>query len=103
MDFEVDNTAIIKIRELRPSKEHGLRIAVHGGGCSGFSLSMKWAESPEESDIIIIAGDTLVFIDKKSSLFLNGSLLSYEDSLTSAGFNVLNKQFKSKCGCGSSF
>ncbi len=103
MDFEVPEKSLSKIRELRPSPEHGIRIGVHGGGCSGLSYSMVWAEAPEPNDVIITITDVLIFIDKKSSIFLNGSTLEYEDGLTSAGFKLVSAKMKGVCGCGSSF
>ncbi len=103
MEFEVAETAILKIRELRPTPEHGLRIAVHGGGCSGLSYSMEWAEGPQDKDIIVTTFDVIVFIDKKSSLFLAGSLLSYEPGLVSAGFKLTSAKMRNVCGCNKSF
>ncbi len=103
MEFEVDEAAYLKIKELRPSQEHGIRIAVYGGGCSGLSYSMEWLEAPKDGDQIIIHKDALVFIDKKSSLFLTGAMLQYEESLTSAGFKITSAKMKNVCGCGESF
>jgi iron-sulfur cluster assembly accessory protein len=102
MQLEIDQLAVKKIKELRPTPESALRVTLKGGGCSGLSISMVWVHSPEDSDIIVLKDDIQVFVDSKSSLFLDGFMLSYNDSLTDAGFK-LNKPGVSFCGCGQSF
>jgi iron-sulfur cluster assembly protein len=103
MNFEVTELALAKIREFRPTHEHGIRIVVMGGGCSGLTYSMKWVESPEENDEILMDEDVLIFIEKKSSLFLNEAMLDYDEGLVSAGFKITGSKIKNSCGCGKSF
>lgn len=78
----------------------GMRLAVRGGGCSGLSYSMEWAAGPNPTDLVL---GGLVFVDKKSLLFLGSSELDYVESLAFSGFRVQNPQAKSTCGCGESF
>lgn len=100
--ISVTQEAILKIKELRPTDDSCIRITCSGGGCSGFQYDMKWTESPEINDKIIIQEDITLFIESRSSLFLKGFVLSYEDGLTSAGFK-LSKPDIQFCGCGKSF
>jgi iron-sulfur cluster insertion protein len=82
---------------------HGLRVAVRGGGCSGFQYGLDFAESAGESDQIIDVGPFKVFIDPISSQYLQGATLDFLDGLSGTGFKISNPNAKSTCGCGQSF
>lgn len=103
MTFSISPLALTKIKEFRPNEQSSLRLKVLSGGCSGFRYDLSWAESPEDSDKIILIDDIQVFIENKSSLFLNNSELDYVDALTNSGFKINSNAFKEKCGCGQSF
>ncbi|MBI5283218.1 MAG: iron-sulfur cluster assembly accessory protein [Candidatus Solibacter usitatus] len=99
-------TAIGKVKEILGSQEPkpaGLRISVVGGGCSGFSYSMAFENSPGLLDKTYNFEDLKVFIDQASMLYLDGAEVDYVESLEGAGFKFSNPQVKSTCGCGSSF
>lgn len=81
----------------------GLRLAVKGGGCSGLSYVLEWAEQPKEKDKIFERDGARVFVDSKSLLFLNGSEVVYEESFMSSAFKLNNPNVKGTCGCGDSF
>ncbi|MHC4135829.1 MAG: HesB/IscA family protein [Planctomycetota bacterium] len=81
----------------------GLRVKIIGGGCSGLSYRMAFESGPAEGDEVFEHGGFLVFVDKKSLFFLNGSELDYVDALTGAGFRFQNPNVKGTCGCGESF
>lgn len=81
----------------------GLRVAVRGGGCSGLSYHMEWAEAPKERDKIFERDGVRVFVDPKSYLYLMGTELVYEDGLMASGFKLQNPNVKAACGCGESF
>ena len=86
--------------------EHGksaLRVAVVGGGCSGFSYTFDFAEAPEADDLVIERDGAMVVIDKVSLDFLAGSEIDYADELIGAAFKINNPNAKSGCGCGTSF
>jgi iron-sulfur cluster assembly protein len=99
-------TAVTKVQEILQAlepKPAGLRIAVVGGGCSGFSYSMAFENAPNMLDKTYSYGGLKVFIDQASLLYLDGAEVDYVESLEGSGFKFNNPQVKSTCGCGSSF
>jgi len=103
---QLTETAIGKVREILDSQEPkpaGLRIAVVGGGCSGFSYSMAFENSPGMLDKTYSYGELKVFVDQASLLYLDGAEVDYVESLEGSGFKFNNPNTKSTCGCGSSF
>ena len=84
--------------------EGGLRVGVKGGGCSGLSYTFAWEKQPRLGDETFEGpGGATIYIDKKSLLYLNGTVLDYDTSLISKGFVFNNPNAKTTCGCGSSF
>jgi iron-sulfur cluster assembly protein len=81
----------------------GLRIGVRGGGCSGLSYVLDVDTAPRANDHIIDAHGQRVFIDPKSLLFLQGTVLDYVSGLMEAGFKFINPKAGKACGCGESF
>jgi iron-sulfur cluster assembly accessory protein len=103
---QLTETAISKVREILSTQEpkpSGLRIAVVGGGCSGFSYSMAFENSPGMLDKTLNYDGLKVFIDQASLLYLDGAEVDYVESMEGSGFKFNNPQVKSTCGCGSSF
>ena len=80
-----------------------LRVAVKGGGCSGFMYDLSIDDSTTESDTIIQNQDVRIAVDKKSKLFLLGMTLDYTTGLNGKGFVFSNPNAKATCGCGESF
>ena len=86
-----------------------LRVGVRGGGCSGFSYVLEFADAPprEGRDIVYTVptdvGDVRVVCDKKSILYLAGSTLEWEKTLKWQGFKFTNPKASSACGCKESF
>ena len=100
------DSAVERLRKLlteRNTPNAGLRIAVKGGGCSGLSYHMEWAEQAKERDKTFERDGVRVFIDPKSYLYLMGTELVFEESLLESGFKLQNPNVKSACGCGDSF
>ncbi len=98
--------AIVKVKEILTSQEPqpaGLRIAVVGGGCSGFSYSMAFENNPQMLDKTYTYGGLKVFVDQASLLYLEGAQVDYVESIEGSGFKFSNPNTKSTCGCGSSF
>jgi len=98
--------AVGKVKEIldtQDPKPAGLRISVVGGGCSGFSYSMAFENSPGFLDKTYNFGDLRVFIDQASMLYLDGAEVDYVETLEGSGFKFNNPNVKSTCGCGSSF
>lgn len=94
---------IQKLRDERQTPEAGLRVAVRGGGCSGLTYIIEWAEGPRERDKLFERDGVRVFVDPKSYLYLMGSELAYEETLMASGFRLQNPNVKTACGCGESF
>jgi iron-sulfur cluster assembly accessory protein len=98
--------AIAKVKEIMAQQDPmpaGLRIGVVGGGCSGFSYSMNFENSPGMMDKVLNFSDLKVFVDATSLMYLQGCVVDYLETLEAAGFKFENPNVKSTCGCGSSF
>jgi iron-sulfur cluster assembly protein len=81
----------------------GLRVGVRGGGCSGASYVIEFAEKIRDRDKVFDYDGLKVIVDPKSLVYLRGSVLDYEVKLMSHGFKFLNPNEKKGCGCGESF
>lgn len=102
----VSDEAAEKIQSLlqrEGTPERGLRVAVRGGGCSGFQYKLDFEEKAGDMDQVIESNGVRIFVDPKSSLYLNGVILRYDDGLMGAGFQVENPNARTTCGCGESF
>ncbi len=103
---KLTDTAVVKVREILDTQEPkpaGLRIAVVGGGCSGFSYSMAFENTPNMLDKTYTYDGLKVFIDQASMLYLEGAEVDFVETLEGSGFKFNNPHVKSTCGCGSSF
>lgn len=83
--------------------DHGLRLAVKKGGCSGYEYLVKFVPAPDRDDMIFDAGGISVFVDRESEALLRGTVLDYVDGLHGAGLRFVNPNAAHACGCGSSF
>lgn len=81
----------------------GLRIAVRGGGCSGFEYALDFEEGPRQTDWVYDQGDLKVMVDPVSARYLEGTEIDYVLGTTGAGFKFNNPKAVGSCGCGSSF
>jgi len=103
---QLTETAVGKVREIldtQDPKPAGLRIAVVGGGCSGFSYSMAFENTPNMLDKTYSFDGLKVFIDQASLLYLDGAEVDYVETMEGSGFKFNNPNVKNTCGCGSSF
>ena len=105
--IQISEGAARKIRTLMAKQgidEGGLRVGIKGGGCSGLSYAFSWERQPRVGDEVFDGPNgAKIFVDKKSLLYLNGTVLDYDTSLMSKGFVFNNPNAKTTCGCGSSF
>lgn len=105
--IEMTPTAVEKVKGILDQQEGpkpaGLRIAVVGGGCSGFSYSMAFDNNPGLLDKICNFDGLKVFIDQASLLYLDGVTVDYVETLEGSGFKFDNPNVRATCGCGSSF
>jgi iron-sulfur cluster assembly accessory protein len=99
--------AITKVKEILSQQTPlptGLRIAVVGGGCSGFSYHMAFENQVNEnSDNVYEFEGLKVLVDQMSEMYLDGVQVDYIESIDGSGFKFNNPNVKSTCGCGSSF
>jgi iron-sulfur cluster assembly accessory protein len=82
---------------------HGLRVAVVGGGCSGFQYSLSFDNAPRPDDTVVEQNGVRVFVDSTSAQYLRGTIIDYVSGLHAAGFKFINPNATRTCGCGSSF
>jgi iron-sulfur cluster assembly accessory protein len=101
----VTDAAAAKLKELLAGQEDTdqvLRVAVKGGGCSGFQYSLA-LDKAKEDDHVFDHNGVAVVVDKLSMQFVFGSEVDYVEGLQGAGFAVNNPNVVAACGCGSSF
>lgn len=98
--------ALIKVKEhlnKRGTPKAALRLGIKGGSCAGYSYVFQYEDdSAKERDIVFNIEELQVIIDKKSIIYLNGTLIDWEESLMSRGFKFNNPNVITTCGCGSS-
>lgn len=93
----------------RGTPDAAIRVGIKGGGCSGFSYSIEFEDgAPRTGDLVLEFEEegrakVRVFCDKKSIIYLGGSVLDWEKTLMYSGFKFKNPQEASRCGCGHSF
>jgi iron-sulfur cluster assembly protein len=103
----VTENAAAKIKELMAQEPAGevsvLRVAVQGGGCSGFQYALGFDRGPQDGDNEVEMHGVRVVVDPFSAPYLVGSEIDFVDALMGAGFAINNPNVQAACGCGSSF
>ena len=101
----VSERAFARLAEINASEggAKALRVAVLGGGCSGFQYEFALEEAPGEGDLVIEHDGQRVLVDPESLPFLEGSVVDFKDELIGARFSVENPNATATCGCGTSF
>ena len=87
---------------LRPFEDY-IRVGVKSGGCSGLEYMLKFDNEKNDADQIFEDNGIKIIIDKKSILYLAGTILEYSGGLNGKGFNFVNPNASRTCGCGESF
>jgi iron-sulfur cluster assembly accessory protein len=99
--------AVEMVKELRTNEgrpaDHALRVAVVGGGCSGFSYQLNFDDSTQEGDRVVEYDGVRVLVDPTSAQYLAGVEIDFVSSLHGGGFKFSNPKATHTCGCGSSF
>jgi iron-sulfur cluster assembly protein len=106
MAISISSKAASKIKELiarEGGTALGLRVGVRGSGCAGLAYSMSLAEKEAPKDKVFETEGVKLYIDPKSYIFLNGTVLDYHEGLMGHGFKFENPNAKGSCGCGESF
>jgi iron-sulfur cluster assembly accessory protein len=80
-----------------------LRVAVTGGGCSGFQYNFALDDVKADDDLVLERDGAVVLIDSLSLDFLRGAEIDFVDDLIGAAFKIKNPNAQSSCGCGTSF
>jgi iron-sulfur cluster assembly protein len=103
--IKITDVAATKLKELlagQSDTDQALRVAVKGGGCSGFQYSLA-LDKRKDDDHVFEHNGVAVLVDKVSMQFVFGSQVDYVEGLQGAGFAVNNPNVVAACGCGSSF
>lgn len=101
---KVTDRAYARLREIcdATGEEKALRVAVEGGGCSGFQYDIK-LDDPAADDLILEKDGARVLVDAVSLPFLQNAVIDYTEELIGARFIIQNPNATSSCGCGTSF
>ena len=103
----VTENAAAKIKELMAQEPEGevsvLRIAVQGGGCSGFQYALGFDRGPQDGDNEVEMHGVRVVVDPFSAPYLVGSEIDFVDALIGQSFQIKNPNATASCGCGTSF
>lgn len=102
----VTEQAAYQIKDMLKDAEEGeryVRLAVHGGGCSGLSYGLGFEREPNEDDTVLEFFGVEFVIDKESAPIVEGVKIDYKQSMLGGGFTIDNPNAIASCGCGSSF
>ncbi len=99
----VTDRAFTRLAEISAAdKGQALRVAVEGGGCSGFQYDIR-LDAPAKDDLVLEGQGQKVVVDAVSLPFLTGATIDFSDELIGARFVIENPNASSSCGCGTSF
>src|SRR5947207_7395844 len=102
----ITDSAARRIAALKQQEEAGgafLRIAVSGGGCSGFQYGLSFDDQRNPDDFVFEHDGVAVIVDDVSLVLLNGAEVDFVEDLIGASFQIRNPNAASSCGCGNSF
>ena len=104
-DVTLSPSAAQRIRAIGEAEGRAmmLRVAVDGGGCSGFQYRFDLVDAPEDDDLRIERDGAAALVDSVSLALLKGSEIDFVDELAGAEFRIRNPNARSSCGCGVSF
>ena len=105
--LSLTEAAAVKVKQLMAEEPDGeaavLRVAIQGGGCSGFQYGLGFDRGSQEGDLELQLHGVPVVVDPFSAPYLKGAEIDYVDSIQAAGFAISNPNASSSCGCGHSF
>ncbi len=100
---KVTDRAFARLAEIGAATEgKALRVAVEGGGCSGFQYDIR-LDAPEDGDLVLEGQGQKVVVDEVSLPFLENAVIDFSEELIGARFTIDNPNVASSCGCGTSF
>ncbi|MDH5610504.1 MAG: iron-sulfur cluster assembly accessory protein [Cyclobacteriaceae bacterium] len=105
--IQVTDKAKERIMHLRAEEghttDHHVRVAVKGGGCSGLMYDLLFDDAVTDKDDVFEDKGIKIIVDKRSLLYLMGTVLEFSDGLNGKGFQFINPNATRTCGCGESF
>jgi iron-sulfur cluster assembly protein len=103
----ISSKALAQLKVLRGnegySEDHGIRVSVKGGGCSGLSYDLTFDMTEQPGDHVFEQEGVKIFVGAKSLLYLVGTVLDFSDGLNGKGFQFNNPNASRTCACGESF
>lgn len=102
----ITDRAADKVREFMSAEDDdasALRIAIEGGGCSGFQYALGFDSGPQDGDEVVEMHGVTIVVDPFSLPYLKGADIDYVEGLNGTGFQISNPNVQAACGCGSSF
>lgn len=105
-ELKLTEKAIAQVKSIlaRENLEgYGLRVAVVGGGCSGFSYGLDFEKEEKPGDTVLELDGVKIYLDESSRKYLRGTVIDYATGLQEAGFKFHNPNATATCGCGTSF
>ena len=101
----LSDSAVRRVAQVLAKEAPGaaLRIAVNGGGCSGFSYAFDVTSERAADDLVLARDGAIVLVDSVSLEYLAGSEIDFADDLIGQSFKIHNPNATSSCGCGTSF
>lgn len=107
MSISLSEKAVTEVKRIVAEQDlpegTGLRVGVKGGGCSGFSYTLGFDDNQNPTDQLSEVDGVQIMCDPKSFLYLNGTVVDFEDNLMGRGFKFTNPNASKSCGCGESF
>lgn len=105
MPVALSRSAAARVNKVLGTEPAGsaLRVAVDGGGCSGFQYSFSVVQDREPDDLVLERDGAVVLIDAVSLDYLKGSEIDFVDDLIGQAFKISNPNATASCGCGTSF
>lgn len=102
---KVTDRAFAQLAEINANADHPkvLRVAVSGGGCSGFQYEITLEDEAQGDDLVLSSNTDRVVVDRTSLEFLENAVIDYSNELIGARFVIENPNAVSSCGCGTSF
>ena len=94
---------VSSVVEAEGKKDHGLRMEVTTGGCSGMNYNMSFEKEQGEFDKVFESQGLKIFCDLKSYLYLKGIKIDFSTDMLNGGFQIVNPNAERTCGCGTSF
>lgn len=102
-DKAKDKIGELLLQEGRTPASHNVRVSVKGGGCSGLMYDLGFDDKINPADQVFEDKGVKILVDKKSLLYLLGTVLDFSDGLNGKGFQFVNPNASRTCGCGESF